>query len=427
MFDQLTQHAVLAAEGEIDLGPILLAIFAAFLAAKVAGEVMERLGQPAVVGELGAGMIVGPSVLAWVPITGSEGEVMLTLAELGVIVLLFQVGLETDPRELRAVGSQAASVAILGIVLPFIAGYLTASLSGEGGTASAFVAAALVATSVGITARVLGDMGKLTARASRVILGAAVIDDILGLLILAVVVGLSDGSLSSTQIVILIAEAFAFVAVLLVFGPKLVSKVAHIFEWPKIPRSSFAVSVVILLGLSVAAQRIGLAVIIGAFLAGSVLSGTRDRYQLEHQFEPVADFLTPFFFVVTGAQVDVGVFADVDVLILAAILTVFAIAGKLAAGVFGARGLRRNEKLIIGVGMVPRGEVGIIVASLALSKGVVDEDLFGAVLIMVVVTTVLAPPFLRPLFERDREEREAAELDQPTLGEGGEEAPTREA
>jgi len=397
----------LAAEGEVDLGPILIAVFIAFVAAKVAGELMERLHQPRVVGELIAGVIVGPSVLGWIPTEGTDGTVMLLLAELGVIVLLFQVGLETEPSELRAVGGQAMAVAVLGVVFPFALGYGVAAIAGHSGAESAFVAAALVATSVGITARVLADLGKTTKRSSRVILGAAVIDDILGLMVLAVVVGVTAGSLEPAEMVLLIVEALGFVGALLIFGPRLMNRIAHLLEWPKIPRSPFAVSVAILLGLSVAAAELQLAAIVGAFLAGTVLSTTREHYALEHQFEPVADLLTPFFFIVTGAQIDVGIFGKGSVLLLAGALTVVAIAGKLAGGIMGSRGLTRRERLIIGVGMIPRGEVGIIVAGIGFTREIIDVDLFGAVLIMVIVTTLAAPPFLQRLFAS--EDRAAAE------------------
>jgi len=328
-------------------------------------------------------------------------ETLEVFAELGVVFLLFWVGLETRLSEMFEVGRSALLVGVLGVVLPFAGGIGLAFAVGEDTATAVFVGVALVATSVGITSAVLLQLGAIRGRAGRTILGAAVIDDILGLLVLAVVVGLSEGSLSTTQIAILIVAALGFVGSLLLLGPRIVSQVAHVFEWPKIPRSPFAVAVAILLGLSVAAQQIGLAVIVGAFLAGSVLSGTRDRYALEHQFEPVADFLTPFFFIVTGAHVDIGVFGRGSVLAFAAVITVLAVAGKLAGGYLGAGGLSRRDRLIVGVGMVPRGEVGIIVASLALTKGVVDEDLFGSVLIMIVVTTLLAPPFLKQLFSRD--------------------------
>jgi Kef-type K+ transport system membrane component KefB len=302
------------------------------------------------------------------------------------------------------------AVAVLGVVFPFILGYGVAAVAGHSGTESSFVAAALVATSVGITARVLADLGKTTKRSSRVILGAAVIDDILGLMVLAVVVGLSAGSLEPAEMVLLIVEALGFVGALLIFGPRLMDRVAHLLEWPKIPRSPFAVSVAILLGLSVAAAELQLAAIVGAFLAGTVLSTTREHYALERQFEPVADLLTPFFFIVTGAQIDVGVFGKGSVLLLAGALTVVGIAGKLAGGIIGSRGLTRRERLIIGVGMVPRGEVGIIVATIGFTRGVIDLDLFGAVLIMVIVTTLSAPPFLQRLFAS---EDRAAAAEQP--------------
>lgn len=381
-------------------GSLLLAIFAAFASAKVAGEVMIRLGQPPVIGELAAGVLVGPSVLGWVPIEGSDGAVMLLLAELGVIVLLFEVGLETHPSELRAVGRQAAAVAVLGVALPFAAGYAVTVGAGREAIESAFVATALVATSVGVTGRVLADMGRLAARESRVILGAAVIDDVLGLLVLTVVAGLAADTLSGGQIVALVAEAIAFVVVLLLLGPPVVEKIGHLLAAPRIPRAPFALALTLLLGLSVAAEEIGLAAIVGAFLAGSVLSGTRDRFALEEPMRPVSDFLTPFFFVVTGAQIDVGSFAKGNVLALAAVITVVAIAGKLAGGILGARSLGMRSGVIVGVGMVPRGEVGIIVAGLALRAGVVTADVFGAVLAMVVVTTLAAPPALQVLWRR---------------------------
>lgn len=396
----MTPHVLAVAES--DVGSVLVAILVAFVAAKVGGEVMERLGQPAVVGEISAGIVVGPSVLGLVPIEGTDGAVMLLLAELGVLVLLFQVGLETEPSELRAVGSQAAAVGILGVVLPFAGGFGVALLAGNDGIESAFVATVLVATSVGITARVMGDLGVITRRSSRIILGAALIDDVLGLLVLAVVSGLSEGGLTVASVVVLLVEAVGFIGVLMLFGPRLMGRLSHVIEWPRLPRAPFAIAVAILLGLSVAAEQLGLALIVGAFLAGSIFSATREHHRLESQFEPVADLLTPFFFVVTGAQVDVGSFADPSVLLFAGLLTVVAVAGKLGGGVLGARGLDRLDRTIVGVGMVPRGEVGIIVAGLGLSKGIVDLDLFGAALLMVIATTLVAPPALKVLHARAR-------------------------
>lgn len=397
-------------EAHVDPAEVLLTLFLAFAGAKVLAEVLERLGGPAVVGELAAGIVLGPSVLGWL----EAEEFLLLLGEVGVIVLLFHVGLETHVSELRAVGGAAAAVAVLGVVLPFGMGYGVGAATGHTGIESAFVAAALVATSVGITAKVLADIGKLATRESRIVLGAAVIDDILGLLVLAVVVGLSGPGLDGGEIAVLLVEAFAFVGVLLIVAPRLMDRLSHLLEAPRIPRAPFAIAIVLLLGLSVVASRIELAAIVGAFLAGVTLAGTRDRYRLEHQIQPVADFLTPFFFVATGAQVDIDSFLEPGILGFAALITVVAIVGKLGGGMLGARGLGRRSALIVGVGMVPRGEVGIIVATLALSRGAIEADLFGAVLAMVVVTTLAAPPVLTALFAaRDRARAAAGEPGPP--------------
>ncbi|HEX9775544.1 MAG TPA: cation:proton antiporter [Actinomycetota bacterium] len=397
---------LLAAEAEIDIPHVLVVLLIAFTSARVAGELAERLGQPAVVGELAVGLLIGPSVLGWIPLTGSSGDVLEILAELGVIVLLFQVGLETEPAALKAVGRQATAVGVLGIVFPFVGGFGVSLMFGETGAQAAFVATALVATSVGITARVLADIGKLATREARVILGAAVIDDVLGLLVLAVVVGASQGSLEPGRVVILLIEAIGFVGVLLILGSRVSHWIANVMEAPKIKRAPFSISLIVMLALSVAAAQIELAAIVGAFLAGSFLAGTRERYSLEHQTEPLADFLTPFFFVFTGAQVELDSFTRTEVLAFASVITVVAIVGKLAGGWLGARGLGPGA-IVVGVGMIPRGEVGIIVASLGLSKGIIGTDLFGAVLVMVIVTTLISPPLLAPLFRR-RDARQAA-------------------
>jgi Kef-type K+ transport system membrane component KefB len=383
-------------------GSLLFSIFAAFAAAKVAAELFERIGQPAVVGELLAGVAVGPFALNWVQLDGANGETMLLLAELGVIVLLFQAGLENEPSELRAVGRSATGVALLGILLPFGAGLGAALALGKNGTESSFIATALVATSVGVTARVLRDLGRMARAESKIILGAAVIDDVLGLIILTIVVGLNAGSLNTGQIVVLIVEALLFVGALFVIAPRVMSRISFVLEKPKIPRAPFALAIIVLLGLSYAAEEIGLAAIVGAFLAGTILSESREHFALEEQVAPVSDFLTPFFFVVTGAQIDPNVFARASVLGLAAVITVIAVAGKVFGGILGARDLDRRGRLIVGFGMVPRGEVGIIVAGLALSTGALSDDVFGAILAMVVVTTIAAPPIVQRLFAPER-------------------------
>lgn len=378
----------------------LLSLLIAFSAAKVLAEIFERLRMPSVVGELVAGVLIGPSLLGWIHLSGAEGELLLLLSEIGVIVLLFQVGLETEPSELRKVGAQAGAVGVLGVVIPFGFGYLVSIAAGYEPVQAAFVATALTATSVGITARVLGDVGALTTKPARIILGAAIIDDILGLLVLAVVSGMAVGSTSVGNLVTLGIEAILFVGVLLLLGPPAMNKISHWLELPKLDRAPFAISLIVLLGLSVLAEQISLAAIIGAFLAGTIFSGTKDRYSLEHQIEPVADLLTPFFFVVTGAQLDLKVLGDPSIAAFAGVITVVAVVGKMAAGMIGGRSLGAKKALAVGVGMVPRGEVGIVVAGLALREGIVDRDLFSAVLLMVAATTLVAPPFLQKLMAR---------------------------
>jgi Kef-type K+ transport system membrane component KefB len=210
-----------------------------------------------------------------------------------------------------------------------------------------------------------------------------------------VVAGVGRHSLDVAQVVVLAAEALAFVGLLLVLGPALARRIGHLLEAPRTERAPFVIAVAMLLGLSVLAGRLGLAVIVGAFLAGTTLSATREQFALERQFEPITDFLAPLFFVVTGSQIDVGTFARGEVVLFAFAISVVAVVGKVAGGMLGARGLDRSERAIVGWGMVPRGEVGIIVAGLALSEGVADRDLFGSVLLMVVVTTLVGPAVLQ--------------------------------
>ncbi|MBI4730291.1 MAG: cation:proton antiporter [Acidobacteria bacterium] len=377
---------------------VLTTLLLVFAAAKLAGEILERLRLPAVLGELGVGVLLGPSVLDWI----RPGEILGFLAEIGVIVLLFRVGLETNPAEMRATGGPALAVALIGVALPFALGFGAALGTGHGAVESAFVATALVATSVAVTSRTFADLGALATDPARIVLGAAVIDDVLGLLVLAVVAGLSNSTLSAPGVAILAAEALGFVVALALLGPRVMARISHLLEAPRTPRAPFAVSVVVLLGLSAAAESIGLAAIVGAFLAGTLLAGTREQYQLERQVQPLADLLGPFFFVVTGAQLRVGSLADPRVLGLAALVTALAVAGKVIAGLAGARRLGRRGSLLVGVGMVPRGEVGIVVAGLALEQGVVTRDVFGAVIAMIAATTLVAPPVLGAMLARDR-------------------------
>ncbi|MCA1727037.1 MAG: cation:proton antiporter [Actinobacteria bacterium] len=383
---------------------LILELFLIYAAAKLVGGIFERLRQPAVVGELLAGVLLGPHLLGWIHV----GEGQAALAEIGVIVLLFTVGLETRLTEFRSVAGPATQVGLLGIAIPFAAGWGVMRLLGFGQLEALFVGAALVATSVGVTARVLSDMDRLWRPEARVVLGAAVLDDVLGLAILAVVAGLGETGLSVARVAFVVGEAVAFVAVLALFGPRLArSHGRRLLEGPPDPRSPFILALGLCLGLSALAESIGLAALVGAFLAGLILAETDEEEELRRDMTPVADFVVPFFFVVTGARVDLEVFTDSTILGVTALITVVAVLGKVLGGVIGARSMGRRESLAVGVGMVPRGEVGILVASLGLSLGVVKADVYGAVIGMSVLTTVLAPPFLRPLFAEGGRDPEA--------------------
>ena len=385
-------------------GSVLLDLFVLFAAAKVLGELFEHFRQPAVVGELLAGVLVGPHVLGFVE---GEADVLNVVAELGVIFLLFTVGLETTVGEIRRVGRQASLVGVLGVILPFAAGgALMLGLGYVVGDAL-FVAAALVATSVGVTARVLRDINATDSTVARVVLAAAVVDDILAMVVLAVVAGLAVGDLSSVSLTLTLVAVAVFVTVTVVAGPRLTRRLSDIVRVPGIPESPFLVAMLLTLGLAAASEVIGLAAIIGAFLAGLIFEFKKE--EVAHQVEPVYQFLVPFFFAVTGTRLDPSVFASGSIVGLAALVTVVAVITKVVAGVVGSAGLGRRTNLAIGIGMVPRGEVGLIVASLGLGLGVIGSDLYGVVVVMTLVTTVLTPPILAPMMRRiGRTEAESA-------------------
>ena len=374
---------------------VLVDLFVLFAAAKIAGELLEHIGQPAVVGELLAGILVGPHVLGW---AGSgDADVLEVVAELGVIILLFTVGLETSVSDLRAVGRHAIAVGFLGVALPFAAGAALMFGIGSETTDALFVSAAIVATSVGVTARVLRDLGAVRTTVARVVLAAAVVDDILAILVLAFVAGSAEGGISTVGIVVLLLEVVAFLAIVLVFGPRATRRLSSVVRIPGIPESPFLVAVLLTLGLAALSEVIGLAALIGAFFAGLVFEFRRE--EVTTQIEPVYEFLVPFFFAITGSRLDPAVFSDPAVLGLAAVVTAIAIVTKVAGGFVGSLGLGRLPALTVGVGMVPRGEVGLIVASLGLGLGLAPQ-MFGVVVAMTVVTTLATPPLLTPLVRR---------------------------
>jgi Kef-type K+ transport system membrane component KefB len=380
----------------------LLALFLMFISAKVLAEIFERLRQPAVVGEILAGVIIGPSLLAWV----SPDEITATLAEIGVIFLLFMVGLETKPSALLRVGGTAAVVAVLGVIAPFLGGWLLMQAWGGTGIEAIFLGAAMVATSVGITARVLSSMGLLDAPTARIILGAAVIDDILGLLVLAVASSMAAGDINYAAIITTALLSIGFTLFIALVGARLMNRYAPHIERLKVGHSFFIAGLIFCLGLSVAATYIGVAAIIGAFLAGMMLAeATEHNHTLHDQTSGITEFVVPFFLVNIGMQLELSVFGDMSVVTFALIVTAIAVLTKFVGCGAGAWKLGKRRAAQVGMGMVPRGEVGIVVAQIGLSMGVVNNRLYAVVLFMAVVTTLVAPPFLKILFSSEEAAR----------------------
>jgi Kef-type K+ transport system membrane component KefB len=360
----------------------------------VGAEIAQRLRLPAVVGEIAAGCVVGPFALGWVHLN----EPLEVLAEIGAVLLLFSVGLETRAKDLRKVGKVATLVGVSGVILPFVLGALWAWLSGFETPKAMFIAAAFVATSAGITARVLQDMGVLSRIESRIILGAAVIDDILAMLLLGVVTALQGGEgINFLGLIFVLIQAIGFIALITFVGTKFMRRSSPLLEAPINPLSPLTLSLALCLGLAVTASYIGLAAIIGAFLAGMVLAESEQRHTLEKQTQPIMAFLVPFFFVVTGAKVNIGQLGNLRILGIVAIVTLLAIVSKLLGCGLGALSLGKKSALIVGVGMVPRGEVGIIVASLGLQAGVFSETIYAVIIAMSLLTSVFAPPVLKLL------------------------------
>jgi Kef-type K+ transport system membrane component KefB len=381
------------------------------VAAKVMAELFERLRQPAVAGEILAGVIIGPSLLGW----ATPSEITSILAEIGVIFLLFTVGLETKPSSIFRVGKHAAIVAVLGVIAPLLGGWFLMRAWGSSSIEALFVGTAMVATSVGITARVLSAMGLLDAPTARIILGAAVIDDILGLLVLAIVASMAAGTVNYLEILTTAGLAIAFTAFVALVGAPVVTRVAPSVEKMRSGHGIFILGLVLCLGLSVAASFIGVAAIIGAFLGGMALAeAAEDHPQMHRQMSGVTEFLVPFFLVNIGMQLSLSVFRSSSVILLCVIVTLIAILTKLLGCGLGAYSLGLRRAAQVGMGMVPRGEVGIIVAQIGLSMGVIGGELYGVVLFMAVATTLIAPPFLKMLYANEEAARE--EIGPPNAG-----------
>jgi Kef-type K+ transport system membrane component KefB len=386
---------------------IPLAMLLVFAAAKLLAELFERLGQPGIVGEILAGVLIGPHVLGWL----APSDFLGTLSDLGVMFLLFRVGLEVKAPELMKVGGTALMVAVAGVIVPFFAGWGICALWGEARLASIFTGAAMVATSVGITAQVLASRGLLDKRASRIILTAAVVDDVLGLIVLALVSGMAKGAVNYLGIALTAGMALGFTFLVARFGTRTVRRVMPRMQAGlRLAESGFAVAMTLLFALSLLAVYAGVAAIVGAFLAGMALSETAEG-RVTVLTNGVAELLVPFFLVGIGLHFDVSAFASVRALALAGVLLVAAVVSKFAACGLGALRLGRTDAIRVGVGMVPRGEVGMVVAQIGLNLGVIGHSIYGTIVFMSVATTLIAPPLLKAAFGAPTEmEREIVRL-----------------
>jgi Kef-type K+ transport system membrane component KefB len=393
---------------------VILALAVILVAAKIGGDVAVRLGQPPVLGELVAGVLLGNLHLAgidWFQSYTADTSIDV-LAQLGVIILLFEVGLESTVRDMMRVGVSSLLVATLGVIAPFVLGWGVGAilLPAHSAYAHAFLGAALTATSVGITARVLTDLNRSRTREARIILGAAVIDDVMGLVILAIVSGAILAAdrgqpFAYGSIALILGKAVLFLGGALALGVTLSPRLFKLASRLRVGGLLLTTALVICFVLAYLASAIGLAPIVGAYAAGLILEEVhyrdlreRGEHRLEELIQPIAAVLVPVFFVLMGMRVELTAFSRVDVLGLAALLTFVAIIGKQVCALGAVeRGL---DRLSIGVGMIPRGEVGLIFASIGLTlhlggERIIDPAVFSAVVIMVIVTTMVTPPVLK--------------------------------
>jgi Kef-type K+ transport system membrane component KefB len=361
-----------------------------FVSAKLLAEICERLGQPGIVGEIIAGILIGPGVLAWM----APNDMLATLSQLGVMFLLFRVGLEVKSSELLRVSGTALAVATAGVVLPFLLGWGISALWGQPRIEAIFTGAAMVATSVGITARVLASKGLLQTRASRIILAAAVIDDVLGLIVLALVSSMAKGAVAWLDVGLTAAIACAFTLLIARWGARAMRHlVPRVQPRLKLSEAQFTLALSLLFALSVLAVYAGVAAIVGAFLAGMTLSEAVEQ-RVHDLTNGVTELLAPFFLVSIGLHFDLPAFANRRTLALSLLILAAAIVSKFAACSLAAMRLGRHDAVRVGAGMVPRGEVGMVVAQIGLGMGVMAEGVYAMVVFMSVATTLIAPPLI---------------------------------
>lgn len=369
---------------------LFLVLAAVVTAARLGGALAQRLGQPTVLGELIVGILLGPSLLG---VVHPEDASLHLLSEFGVVILLFQIGLHTDLRQLIKVGGAASAVAGVGVALPFGLGFVAAELFGLALLPALVCGAALTATSVGISARILGDVGELDSIEGRTVLGAAVLDDVIGLVILAVVAGMvGGGAVSPAGIAKTTALALGFLVLAIALGRFVAPRLFAAIHKVPVPGTTGAIAVAFALAMAAIAEQSGSAPIIGAFAAGLVLHDTPQRETIEESSAALGHFFVPVFFVSVGAAVDLSAMRDPNALAIGGVLLLIGIVGKFAAGFAPFWLPMRN--VMVGVAMIPRGEVGLIFARMGLETGALTPALFGALMMMVIGTTVITPLWL---------------------------------
>lgn len=410
------EHA--ASSGHSDpTAPVILGLVIILLAAKLGGEIFEKLNQPAVLGELIFGIIIGNLAL----LSGGafsfnhllEAEAIDIMARLGVMILLFQVGLESNIKEMMKVGISSFIVAIVGVIAPMILGYYVSSwiIPEAGFNTHLFIGATLTATSVGITARVLKDLNKLKTPEAKIILGAAVIDDVLGLIILSIVSGIViSGTISAASIAAISLTSVAFLVGSILVGLKAAPIIGKWVSQMKVEGMKIVTAFLFLFIMAYIADLVGLATIVGAFAAGLVLDDVFFKNKKEHHIEvlvkPLYCIFVPIFFVLMGVQVKLDAFLDPKIIMIALGITAASIIGKQVCGL-GVK-CPGASKLTVGIGMISRGEVGLIFAGVGKELGVINDSLFGAIIIMVILTTLVTPPLLK--WSLARQEKTASSI-----------------
>ncbi|MBV8049774.1 MAG: cation:proton antiporter [Acidobacteriaceae bacterium] len=367
------------------------------MSAKAVGEVFEQFSLPSVLGEILAGVLLGPYALKLI----EPSNIIFSVAEIGAIFVLFSAGLEISPRDLIDVGGKAVQVAVAGVILPFVLGFAYMKLRGDASSEAVFVGAAMVATSVGITARVLADLRLLSSHTAKIILGAAVFDDILGMVLLGVVAGFANGNAPQwAHLAVLAGEAAGFALFMMFIAPRIVRRMEPGVGHLSTQNASLIVALAICLLLSWLAAKIGMAAIIGAFFAGLMFADYAPQWSLVPRVAGITEFLSPYFFFAIGARLNLRLFTG-NVLLAAGVVSLLAIISKIIGCGLPLWNEGRQNVVRVGVGMVPRGEVALIVALVGLQSGIVLQSTYAIVVFMTAVTTLIAPPWLRYLFRND--------------------------